>query len=179
MSAFGLAHQLRLDRHEAKHLIDRYFHSYPEVKDYIQRTQEEACRHGFVRTWWGRTCWIPGANHTNAIVRAAATRQAVNAPLQGTSADIIKRAMILAHQWMNETSFDVSLVLQIHDELIFQVAQDHVPHVIGPLQSIMQSAAPGIPLRVNVTWGPTLDFDSNAQSTAPGDLQHTHSIPLE
>ncbi len=159
ISAFGLAEHLRIDRIMAKTMIDRYFTAYPEISNYLERTRQNARTLGYVTTLWGRRCIIAGADHAKAFVRAGAERQAINAPLQGTSADIIKRAMIASHQWMRANpDYDASLVMQIHDELVFQVRQDHIVSVRDGLIPLMEKVADlSVPLQVTSSMGPTLD----------------------
>ena len=159
ISAFGLAEHLRIDRIMAKTMIDRYFTAYPEILDYLERTRQNARTLGYVTTLWGRRCIISGADHAKAFVRSGAERQAINAPLQGTSADIIKRAMIVSHHWARENpDYDASLVMQIHDELVFQVRQDHIISVRDCLIPLMEKIADlSVPLLVTSSMGPTLD----------------------
>lgn len=159
ISAFGLAEHLRIDRIMAKTMIERYFNAYPEISDYLERTKQRARENGYVTTLWGRRCMISGADHAKAFVRSGAERQAINAPLQGTSADIIKRAMIMTHKWILENpDYDVSLVMQIHDELVFQVPHNHVIPVRDHLIPLMQDVVTlSVPLLVTSSVGPTLD----------------------
>jgi DNA polymerase I-like protein with 3'-5' exonuclease and polymerase domains/5'-3' exonuclease len=159
ISAFGLAEHLGIDRISAKTMIQAYFATYPEMAEYLERTRCQARSQGYVATLWGRRCVISGAQNAHAGIRASAERQATNAPLQGTSADIIKRAMIAADAWIDQNKhYDVALVLQIHDELVFQVRCDQVHAVKSILVPLMENVAHlSVPLIVTGSFGETLD----------------------
>lgn len=155
MGAFGLAKQLGIPRQEAERHIQRYFQQYPEIKSYMERMKEIAFRDGAVRTLWGRRCPIPGISSKNGAIRSAAERQAINAPLQGSSADIIKRAMVRVFGWLTETRTPAQLLLQVHDELVFEVRKDAVNALTSKVTSLMEGAAMlSVPLRVHVHYGP-------------------------
>ena len=154
MSAFGLSKQLGISTKQAQEYIDRYFNKYPGASDYIERTKKEAQEKGFVQTLWRRRCKIPNILHPNYIARSAAERQAINAPLQGSSADIIKRAMIHSFNWIHQENLQINLLLQIHDELIFEIPEDQEKFITPSLKKIMkESAFLSVPLEINATAG--------------------------
>lgn len=124
MSAFGLAKQLGTSREEAQAYVDIYFKRYPGVKAYMERTRAFASAHGYVETIWGRRLDLPEINSKNYTVRMAAERTAINAPMQGTAADIIKKAMIMIDQWITDKQPDVRMIMQVHDELVFEVGHE-------------------------------------------------------
>lgn len=160
ISPFGLAQQLGIAQSEAKTLIDLYFQRYPGILDYMETSKEKARSVGYVTTLWGRRCFIPTIGSRMHTVRSAAERQAINAPLQGTSADIMKKAMIALDQWIKQTRSDVKMLLQIHDELILEVRQDQWQAVADALVPLMESvAALSVPLKVSRMFGPTWDND--------------------
>ena len=121
ISAFGLAERLNIPRNEAKQLIDGYFATFPQVRDYIDRSVAQAREKGYVTTLDGRRRMLPDINSRNAVVRAFSERNAVNAPIQGTAADIIKRAMIAIDRRFQEEGIKSLMILQVHDELNFDV----------------------------------------------------------
>jgi DNA polymerase-1 len=121
MSAFGLAANLGIERDAARNYIDRYFTRYPGVADYMERTRREARRQGYVQTVFGRRLWLPEINSPNGPRRQAAERAAINAPMQGTAADLIKMAMIAVHGWLTRERLATRIVMQVHDELVFEV----------------------------------------------------------
>ena len=124
MSAFGLAKQLNLGRHEAQEYIDRYFDRYPGVARYMDETRALAHEQGYVETLYGRRLYLPEINARNKQRQQAAERTAINAPMQGTAADIIKLAMIDVDAWLTETALDAKMIMQVHDELVFEVADE-------------------------------------------------------
>ncbi len=126
MSAFGLAKQLGIGRSEAKEYIDLYFSRYPSVKAFMDDTREKAKQDGFVETVYHRRLYLPEINSRNAVRRQYAERTAINAPMQGTAADIIKLAMINIDNWLGKSNFDAKMIMQVHDELVFEVATDHL-----------------------------------------------------
>ena len=126
MSAFGLGRQLGIDRGLAQDYVDRYFERYPGVKAFMDRTRAEARDRQYVETLFGRRLYLPEINARNAQRRQYAERTAINAPMQGTAADIIKRAMIAVHDWLERDKPDVLMVMQVHDELVFEVREDQV-----------------------------------------------------
>lgn len=142
MSAFGLAKQLGIARHEAQQYVDRYFERFPGVLDYMERTRKQAHDTGYVETLFGRRLYLPDINTRNMARQKAAERAAINAPMQGTAADIIKLAMIKVQEWIEQQANDnVAMIMQVHDELVFEVTTADVATVSKTLQDIMASAA--------------------------------------
>ncbi len=156
MSAFGLARQLGINRQEAQAILTRYFERYPGVLRYRQQARQQALEQGYVETLFGRRLYLPDIQSANAPRRQAAERAAVNAPVQGSGADIIKRAMVMIDQWCHtQPPGQVQMVLQVHDELIFEVAQPVVPEATENIRRLMvQSAALSVPLKVDIGVGP-------------------------
>lgn len=158
MSAFGLAKQLGIDRHDAQHYVDRYFERYPGVHDYMERTREQAESQGYVETLFGRRLYLPDIRAGNGMLRKAAQRTAINAPMQGTAADIIKQAMVDIDHWLQSAALDARLVLQVHDELVFEVSEKDVVLVTEGVRFRMVSAAAlDVPLVVDVGVGSNWD----------------------
>jgi DNA polymerase-1 len=154
MSAFGLASQLNLDRSAAQAYIDRYFARYPGVADYMQRTRETARRQGYVETVFGRRLYLPEINAKNPQRRQGAERAAINAPMQGTAADLIKLAMIAVQGWLDREKLASRLLLQVHDELILEVPERELDRVRAELPGYMCNVAElKVPLRVGVGAG--------------------------
>jgi DNA polymerase-1 len=154
MSAFGLAKQLGIGRQEAQEYVELYFNRYPGVKEFMDRTREQAHEDGFVETLFGRRLYLPEINSRNGMRRAAAERTAINAPMQGTAADIIKRAMIRMDAWLQEERPPVRMVMQVHDELVFEVREDQLESVKHKIREIMEGAAElKVPLVVDVGVG--------------------------
>ena len=161
-SAFGLAKQLNISRTEAKEYIELYFNQYPGIKKYMENTQDFARRNGFVETIYGRRCYIPSINDKNPMIRAGAERQAINAPLQGAAADIIKRSMKYFPEILIKNNIDAKLILQVHDELVFECASADVDRLIAIVKSEMINAPqPGfkmkVPLEVEIGIGDNWD----------------------
>jgi DNA polymerase-1 len=161
-SAFGLAKQLNISRTEAKEYIELYFNQYPGIKKYMENTQDFARRNGFVETIYGRRCYIPSINDKNPMIRAGAERQAINAPLQGAAADIIKRSMKYFPEILIKNNIDAKLILQVHDELVFECASVDVDRLIAIVKSEMINAPqPGfkmkVPLEVEIGIGNNWD----------------------
>jgi len=158
MSAFGLARQLGIERAAAQQYVDRYFERYPGVKRYMDDTRAMARAQGFVETVFGRRLHLPDIGSRNQALRQYAERSAINAPMQGTAADIIKRAMIAVHAWLAGGEVPARLVMQVHDELVLEVAEDAVEAVERGLRARMSAAAElGVPLKVDVGRGPHWD----------------------
>ncbi len=158
MSAFGLARQLGIDRHDAQLYVDRYFERYPGVLEYMERTRELAEDKGYVETLFGRRLYLPDIKAGNGMLRKAAQRTAINAPMQGTAADIIKQAMVDIDHWLQTGVLDARLVLQVHDELIFEVAEADVDLLTEGVRFRMVSAASlDVPLVVDVGVGENWD----------------------
>ena len=154
MSAFGLAKQLGTGRKEAQTYIDHYFETYPGVRAYMDRTREQARETGYVETIFGRRLYLPEINARNPMSRQAAERTAINAPMQGTAADIIKRAMLAVDAWLLESKFDARMIMQVHDELVFEVAEAEVDAFSSKIHELMESAAElSVPLLVEVGVG--------------------------
>ena len=141
MSAFGLAKNLGIDRTSAKRYMEEYFARYPGVADYMERTREEAKKNGFVKTDFGRKLWLPELKSSSAALRAATERAAINAPVQGTAADVIKKAMIAVDAWISEKHLNSRIVLQVHDELVLEVPEEEVNLVKEALPQLMADAA--------------------------------------
>ena len=141
MSAFGLSKQLGSSRHEAQEYVEIYFARYPGVKKYMEQTRELAKRQGYVETLRGRRLYLPEINASNKMRQMAAERIAINAPLQGTAADIIKQAMLDVQGWLDESKIDARMIMQVHDELVLEVADAAVDQVKQELPRLMTAAA--------------------------------------
>jgi len=159
MSAFGLAKQLGVGRNDAQQYIDLYFDRYPGVKEYMDRIRLDAAEKGYVETLMGRRLYLPEINASNGMRRQAAERTAINAPMQGTAADIIKTAMIVVNQWLSENSdVDAKIIMQVHDELVLEVRSELIDEVSKTLSDIMSNAVElSIPLVVDVGIGDNWD----------------------
>ncbi|MDH5516978.1 MAG: DNA polymerase I [Gammaproteobacteria bacterium] len=158
MSAFGLAKQLNISRFDAQDYIDVYFERYPGVKAYMDQTRAQAHDDGYVETVYGRRLYLPEINSRNGMRRQYAERTAINAPMQGSAADIIKRAMIAVDKEMQNSSFDALMVMQVHDELVFEVATDQLAEFSAMVTQQMQAAAElAVPLIVSVDSGNNWD----------------------
>lgn len=154
MSDFGLAIQLGIERSAARVYIGRYFARYSGVADYMQRTRLQAREKGYVETVFGRRLWLPEINSSNHNRRQAAERAAINAPMQGTAADIIKLAMIAVHEWLIKETLHSKLIMQVHDELVLEVPDEEVDHVKSVLPDLMEKVGNlDIPLQVEVGVG--------------------------
>lgn len=151
MSAYGLGRQLNISRHDAQEYIDRYFERYPGVRRYMEETRELAAEQGYVETLFGRRLYLPEINTSNYQRRQAAERTAINAPMQGSAADIIKRAMVTVDDWLIASKVDAAIIMQVHDELVLEVREELVDEVQGRVQEMMSTAAElSIPLLVEV-----------------------------
>lgn len=158
MSAFGLSRALNISRRDAQDYIDLYFQRYPGVKNYMDRTRVDAAERGYVETIFGRRLYLPEINASNFQRRQAAERTAINAPMQGSAADIIKRAMIKVDEWLLDTALDAKIIMQVHDELVLEVNTDHTQIVVSGLEEHMCSAAQlSIPLEVEIGVGDNWD----------------------
>ncbi|GLH33817.1 DNA polymerase I [Pseudomonas sp. BR1R-5] len=158
MSAFGLAKQIGVDRKQSQDYIDRYFARYPGVLAYMERTRAQAAEQGFVETLFGRRLYLPDINAKNPALRKGAERTAINAPMQGTAADIIKRAMVNVDNWLSESGLDARVILQVHDELVLEVREDLVEQVKDEIRGHMSKAAQlDVPLLVEVGVGSNWD----------------------
>lgn len=158
MSAFGLAKQIGVDRKQSQDYIDRYFARYPGVLAYMERTRAQAAEQGFVETLFGRRLYLPDINAKNPALRKGAERTAINAPMQGTAADIIKRAMVNVDNWLSESGLDARVILQVHDELVLEVREDLVQQVKDEIRQHMSKAAKlDVPLLVEAGIGANWD----------------------
>ncbi|RME33774.1 MAG: DNA polymerase I [Gammaproteobacteria bacterium] len=158
MSAFGLAKQLGIDRSAAREYVDAYFARYPGVAAYMDRIKARARLLGYVETLFHRRLYLPEIDSRNAARRQYAERTAINAPMQGTAADIIKRAMIAVDRWLLESGVDARLILQVHDELVLEVAEGEVEEVTATLRELMTGAAElAVPLVVDIGVGGNWD----------------------
>jgi DNA polymerase-1 len=158
MSAFGLAKQIKVARHEAQQYIERYFERYPGVLSYMDRIRAQAHEDGFVETVFGRRLYLPEINAGNKMLQQAAERTAINAPMQGTAADIIKKAMLAVDKALLETDIDARMIMQVHDELVVEVADEQVDEVKALLIDKMMSAAKlDVPLLVEAEVGDNWD----------------------
>ncbi|MDJ0022552.1 DNA polymerase I [Pantoea eucrina] len=159
MSAFGLSRQLNIGAGEAKKYMDLYFERYPGVLRYMEKTRDQAASKGYVETLDGRRLWLPDIKSSNAIRRKAAERAAINAPMQGTAADIIKRAMIAVDGWLQQqNSDDVKMIMQVHDELVFEIHKDAVESASEKIRQLMESSMSlDVPLLVEVGVGDNWD----------------------
>ena len=154
VSAFGLSQQTNLNRSESKELIDNYYASYPELKQYIADQVNFAREHGYVATVLGRRRYLKDINSQNAVVRGAAERNAVNAPIQGSAADIIKLAMIRIHQKIKTENWQSKMLLQVHDELVFDVLKSEKEDFEKMVKTEMENAFDiGLPLLVDIGFG--------------------------
>jgi DNA polymerase I len=158
MSAFGLARQLGVSRGDAQKYMDLYFERYPGVKRYMEETRRQARESGFVETLFGRRLYLPEIQSRNQGLRQGAERSAINAPMQGTAADIIKRAMIEVDGWLQSSRLPARLIMQVHDELVLEVADEAVETIVGQLRTHMAQAAHlAVPLKVDVGVGRNWD----------------------
>ncbi len=158
MSAFGLARQLGIERKAAQEYVDRYFQRYPGVEAFMERTRTQAHQQGYVETLFGRRLSLPEINSRNGNRRAAAERTAINAPMQGTAADIIKRAMLAVDAWISAEQPPLRLLMQVHDELVFEVQEDQLEACASRIRQLMESAAElAVPLLVEVGSGDNWD----------------------
>ena len=159
MSAFGLAKQLNVPRHEAQSYMDLYFERYPGVLDYMDSTREVAKEKGYVETVFGRRLYLPDIKASNGARRKGAERAAINAPMQGTAADIIKMAMIKVDDWITTSSIDdVTMMMQVHDELVFEIKEEHVDKHVATIVKLMETAASlNVPLVVEAGVGNNWD----------------------
>ena len=154
MSAFGLAKQLGIPRGEAQAYVDLYFDRYPGVKAYMDNIRATAREQGYVETVFGRRLYLPEINARNGQRRQYAERSAINAPMQGTAADIIKKAMITVHDWLKSSKPGARMIMQVHDELVFEVEEDKVDKVRDRVMDLMNGAAElSVPLKVDVGVG--------------------------
>lgn len=159
MSAFGLAKQLDISRAEAQHYVDTYFARFPGVLDYMERTRKQAHEQGFVETIFGRRLYLPEINNKNMARQKAAERAAINAPMQGTAADIIKKAMLAVDAWIvTQTPDTIRMIMQVHDELVFEIAEHKIAEYRPQLVALMENAVNlSVPLLVESGLGSNWD----------------------
>jgi DNA polymerase-1 len=158
MSPFGLARQLGIDRGSAQRYVERYFARYPGVKRFMDETRHSARETGYVETVYGRRLYLPDIRSGNSAQRQYAERSAINAPMQGTAADIIKRAMIAVDAWCQREDAPARLIMQVHDELVLEVRADATDSVVAAIQQRMIAAGElRVPLRIDVGVGANWD----------------------
>jgi DNA polymerase-1 len=158
ISAFGLANQLGIAQGEAATYIKKYFETYPGIQEYMERCKEFARRYGYVQTLWGRKCYTLGIQDNNPVARQFAERQAINAPLQGSNADIIKRAMIHIPPLLKNLESKTHMLLQVHDELVFEVPETEMNTTVAALRKLMENVLTlKVPLVVGVGTGNNWD----------------------
>ena len=160
MSAFGLGRQLNIGRNQAQEYIDLYFERYPGVKAYMETIKTSAAEKGYVETLFGRRLYLPQINARNGMQRQAAERTAINAPMQGTAADIIKKAMIAVDQWLLDKgeNSETKIIMQVHDELVLEVPNNELDDITAGLRQRMEAAAElDIPLIVDIGSGQSWD----------------------
>lgn len=154
MSAHGLSKQLGIERHQAAKYMETYFERYPGVRKYMDNTREQAKKDGYVETIFGRRLYLPEINSSNGLRRQYAERTAINAPMQGSAADIIKRAMISIHDWLLEADTSIRMIMQVHDELVFEVPEDQLDLAKTEIEQFMiQAADLEVPLEVGIGVG--------------------------
>lgn len=154
MSAYGLSRQLGIEPKTAQNYMDLYFQRYPGVKNYMETTREFARHNGFVETLYGRRLYLPDINASNFQRKTAAERAAINAPMQGTAADIIKMAMIDVHAWLKHERVNAIMIMQVHDELVFEVLEKDCDTLIDAVKELMETCAVlAVPLTVDVGLG--------------------------
>jgi|TARA_B100000131_G_scaffold25429_1_gene24274 DNA polymerase-1 len=158
ISSYGLAKQLRIDNSSAKEYIDRYFKKYEGVRDFMEDTKKQAKKNGFVETMKGRKIYLPNISHSNFQVRSAAERTAINAPIQGTAADILKIAMLDISKWMQNHQDKVKLLMQVHDELVFEIDIDFIDKASKKIKALMSNCVSiDVPLDVDLGVGNNWD----------------------
>lgn len=159
MGAFGLAKNLNISRSDAQNYIQEYFKKYPTVLQYMEESKQFAREHGYVETYFGRRLWLPEISSSNGLRKAGAERAAINAPMQGTAADLIKLAMIEVQQWIDSNNnLKGKVIMQVHDELVFEVPNKEVDIFIKEIPRIMENVAKlDIPLTVEINAGKNWD----------------------
>ena len=158
MGAKKLGKDIGVETKQAKTYIDAYFARYPGVREYMERTRKQAAEQGYVETLFGRRLYLPAINSSRPQERAGAERTAINAPMQGTAADIIKRAMVAVDNWLQSSGLDARVILQVHDELVLEVREDLVEQVRDEIRPFMSGAAQlDVPLLVDVGIGANWD----------------------
>ncbi|KHS91729.1 DNA polymerase I [Pectobacterium brasiliense] len=158
MSAFGLSRQLNIPRSESQKYMNLYFERYPGVQDYMERTRQQAAKHGYVSTLDGRRLYLPDIHSRNAMARKGAERAAINAPMQGTAADIIKKAMIAIDDWLQKDTPKVKMIMQVHDELVFEIHDSVIEESIFKIKALMEGCMQlNVPLQVDIGTGMNWD----------------------
>ncbi|MDC9822083.1 DNA polymerase I [Pectobacterium polonicum] len=158
MSAFGLSRQLNIPRSESQKYMNLYFERYPGVQDYMERTRQQAAEHGYVSTLDGRRLYLPDIHSRNAMARKGAERAAINAPMQGTAADIIKKAMIAIDDWLQKEAPKVKMIMQVHDELVFEIHDSVIEESISKIKVLMEGCMQlNVPLQVDIGTGMNWD----------------------
>ncbi|KFX18339.1 DNA polymerase I [Pectobacterium betavasculorum] len=158
MSAFGLSRQLNIPRSESQKYMNLYFERYPGVQDYMERTRQQAAEHGYVSTLDGRRLYLPDIHSRNAMARKGAERAAINAPMQGTAADIIKKAMIAIDDWLQKDAPLVKMIMQVHDELVFEIHDSVIEESISKIKILMEGCMQlNVPLQVDIGTGMNWD----------------------
>ncbi|GKV77286.1 DNA polymerase I [Pectobacterium carotovorum subsp. carotovorum] len=158
MSAFGLSRQLNIPRSESQKYMNLYFERYPGVQDYMERTRQQAAEHGYVSTLDGRRLYLPDIHSRNAMARKGAERAAINAPMQGTAADIIKKAMIAIDDWLQKDTPKVKMIMQVHDELVFEIHDSVIKESISKIKALMEGCMQlNVPLQVDIGTGMNWD----------------------
>ncbi len=153
-----MANQLKVSRIDAQQYVDRYFEKYPGVRNYMDQTRVEADEKGYVETIFGRRLYLPDIHAGNAMIRKAAQRTAINAPMQGSAADIIKQAMIDIDNWLALGELDARMLLQVHDELVFEVKEEDIDLLADGVKFRMMTAASlDVPLVVDIGIGNNWD----------------------
>jgi DNA polymerase-1 len=154
ISAFGLADRLNIPRREAADIIEAYFQEFPAVKSYMDEAINKAREQEFVQTLLGRRRYLRDINSANANIRGYAERNAINAPIQGTAADIIKIAMIHIHDWLQQEKLGTKMILQVHDELLFDVPKAELDYVSPKIEDLMKHALPlSVPMEIGLGTG--------------------------
>jgi DNA polymerase-1 len=158
MSSFGLAQNLGIERATAQAYIESYFARYPGVKRYMDQTRSRARTQGYVETVFGRRLWLPEMKSGSPMRRQAAERAAINAPMQGTAADLIKLAMVAVQNFLEQRKLRTMLIMQVHDELVLEVPENELEELTAKLRELMQSVAKlDVPLLVDVGVGDNWD----------------------
>ena len=159
MSPYGLAKNLNIERVAAQNYIEKYFARYPSVRNYMEEAKQSAKNNGYVETYFGRRLWVPEINGSNGIRRAAAERAAINGPMQGTAADLIKMAMNAVDSWIKQSKeMTGKMIMQVHDELVFEVPENEVDTFKENIADLMENVAElDVPLKVDIgvgdNWG--------------------------
>ena len=158
ISSYGLSKQLKIDNKAAKEYIEKYFQKYRYIKEFMEKTKKEAKKIGYVSTLSGRRIYMPNITHSNFQIRSAAERTAINAPIQGTAADILKMAMIDINRWIKQQEPPIKMIMQVHDELVFEVQSDFIDEAKTQISNLMSSCfIIDVPLIVDIGVGDNWD----------------------